>query len=736
MTNDPSLILHVAIPVPVRYLFDYLYPENLPRDKLKPGMRVQVPFGKTSRKIGIIIDISASSDINPARIKNIIKLLDDKPLFDDEHLKLLQWAGNYYHYPVGELIFASLPGPLRVGKPLQTRLEYLWKLTEDGNHLDDKKLFRAKKQLALFQFIKLQKDGVTSEELNENFNDWRNSVKGLLTKGLIKKIPYTEQPADMESISEIKFSDEQQHAFNQIKSKLNTNARILLDGITGSGKTEIYLEIIKDIISCGRQVIVLVPEIGLTPQFISRIKQRIPSRLVVIHSGLSDGERLLAWLQARSGEARVILGTRSAIWTPLKEPGLIVVDEEHDQSYKQQDSFRYSARDIAILRADQTKIPIILGTATPSLETLHNVEIKKMSRITLSKRAENAILPKFRIVDMRAQNCRGALSESLIQSIKDVLSKKRQVLLFQNRRGYSPVFMCHDCGWILKCNRCELPMTFHKSLNRMICHHCSSVDKVSSLCPECESKEILQVGHGTERLNETLNECFPSARILRIDRDSTRRKGSMQQYMEQINSGDVDILVGTQMLAKGHHFPAVTLVGIIDADRGLYSSDFRASERMAQLIVQVSGRAGRASDPGNVVVQTHHPEHPLLMALMKNSYNTFAHILLNERRHASLPPYTYQALLRAEDYDKDAPSSFLEKAAGLLKESLNNVDVYGPFPAPIEKRAGRYRYQLLTQSSQRAALQKALQIWVEQIDNLKNSKKIRWSLDVDPQDLL
>jgi primosomal protein N' (replication factor Y) len=699
-------------------------------------MRVEVPFGRGSHKVGIIVGTSPTSDIKQTRLKRILKLLDEEPLFDEKHLNLLKWASNYYHYPLGEIIFASLPSLIRQGKPLKIKSEYIWKLTELGKNFDEKKLSRAKKQLALFQFFKLQSNGAKTDYLNQQFDEWRNGLKGLMDKGIVEKVPSTHRPLDDASYQEINFSDEQQHAFNQIKSKLNSNSRILIDGITGSGKTEIYLEVIKEIISRGQQVIVLVPEIGLTPQFISRIKQRLPSSLVVIHSGLSDGERLQAWIQARSGEARVILGTRSAIWTPLKDPGLFVIDEEHDQSYKQQESFRYSARDIAILRADQAKIPIILGTATPSLETLHNVEKNKLVRITLSKRAENAILPQFSIVDMRAQTITGALSDSLIKSIKDVLNRNKQVLLFQNRRGYSPVFMCHECGWTHKCKRCDLAMTFHKSINRMICHHCSSQAKPSPTCPECESKEIIQIGHGTERLNETLKECFPSARILRIDRDSTRRKGSMENYMERINSGEIDILVGTQMLAKGHHFPGVTLVGIIDADRGLYSSDFRASERMAQLIIQVSGRAGRANDPGLVIVQTHFPEHPLLMSLMKNSYNTFAHILLNERKVASLPPYAYQALLRAEDYDENKPKVFLEGAADLLRKSSHGVDIFGPFPAPIEKKAGKYRYQLLTQSSQRAVLQKALHTWVDQIDNIKNSKKIRWSLDVDPQDVL
>jgi primosomal protein N' (replication factor Y) len=455
-----------------------------------------------------------------------------------------------------------------------------------------------------------------------------------------------------------------------------------------------------------------------------------------LHSGLSDGERLHAWLKARDGVAQVVLGTRSAVWTPLKNAGLIIVDEEHDQSYKQQDSLRYSARDIAILRASLYKIPIILGSATPSLETLHNVEIKKITRITLARRAENAIPPKFRIIDMRGQQITGALSGALINAIRDVLSQKKQVLLFQNRRGYSPVLMCHQCNWINLCSRCDIPLTYHKIGKKLICHHCGHQGRPSTTCNDCNAEDMIQIGHGTERVYETLSECFPSARILRIDRDSTRRKGSMQNYFEQINSGSVDILVGTQILAKGHHFPKVTLVGIIDTDGGLYSNDFRASEKMAQLIVQVSGRSGRATDPGLVMIQTHHPDHPFLSTLVQNDYNHFARLQMEERKITNLPPYSYQALLRADSHESKYPMVFLETASNSLKLITKKIDVQGPFPAPIEKRAGRYRFQLLIQSDNRTTLQNTLKVWITELDKIKEGKKIRWSIDIDPQDLL
>jgi primosomal protein N' (replication factor Y) len=455
-----------------------------------------------------------------------------------------------------------------------------------------------------------------------------------------------------------------------------------------------------------------------------------------MHSGLSDGDRLDAWLRARNGSAQVVLGTRSAVWTPLKNPGLFIVDEEHDQSYKQQDGLRYSARDLAVLKASIDGVPIILGSATPSLESLYNSERGKFTRITLTKRAENAKPPAYRIIDMRGRQTTGALSGTLIREITRVLQQKQQVLLFQNRRGYSPVLMCHACGWTHMCTRCDIPLTYHKMANRLICHHCGHIETPSNTCGDCHAREMIQVGHGTERLYETLEGLFPTAKLLRIDRDSTRRKGSMHDYMEKINNGSIDILVGTQMLAKGHHFPKVTLVGIIDADRGLFSNDFRAGERMAQLVVQVSGRAGRARDPGLVMIQTHYPEHPFLLTLVQKDYAHFAEMQLLERKETNLPPYSYQVLLRADSHEDKLPSGFLETAAGILKKTDPGLEIFGPFPAPIEKRGGRYRFQLLVQSGNRANLHKALIPWVNELEHIRSGKKIRWSLDVDPQDLL
>ena len=736
MPKRHSEILHIALPVPVRHHFDYLTNRQYSEHEVQPGMRVQVPFGRQKQSVGILVGVSDTSDFASSKLKPVTNVLDDQPLFDQEHLNLLRWASDYYHYPLGELIFSTLPVFLRQGKKAVYEEHKVWRLSTEGKHDDIKLSTRSKKQHQLFSVLKANDIGLNDQQLNEIMVAWRTPLKILSDKGLVERAITTPTLSTDYPLEKIVLNDEQQAAVDIILANLDSNKRYLLDGITGSGKTEVYLKVVNEVIQQGKQAIILVPEIGLTPQFIARVRQRIHAHMVILHSGLSDGERLSAWLQARDGTARIILGTRSAVWTPLQTPGIFIVDEEHDPSYKQQDSFRYSARDVAILRANNAGVPIILGSATPSLESLHNVNLGRIERITLTQRAENAMLPEFRIVDMRGQNISGALSQTLINAIASVLSDKKQVLLYLNRRGYSPVLMCHSCGWIGKCRRCDVPYTVHKLRHTLICHHCGTQQNVPAGCPECRDSELMNIGYGTERLEEVLKEAFPAARILRIDRDSTRRKGSLEQYLDSIHAGEIDILVGTQMLAKGHHFPGITLVGIIDADRGLYSADFRASERMAQVIIQVSGRAGRASDPGIVMIQTHTPEHPYLSALVSRNYHSFANMLLEERRETNLPPYSYIALLRAEAHDQKSPLQFLKLASSLLQNVDTAVRLHGPFPAPVEKRSGKYRFQLLVESNNRSGLQKALLPWAKQLDELKEGKKIRWSLDVDPQEML
>lgn len=737
MSSSRSQVLQVVLPVPVRHHFDYLPVSGIAMNDLVPGMRVQVPFGRNKYSVGLITGIASTSALDYKRLKRAEKVLDEQPLLDEGHLKLLKWASDYYQYPLGEVIFSSLPVMLKTGKKAAPPELTRWRLQTGANPSGLSS--RSKKQHHLLALLQAHPDGLVAEQLDELMEGWRTPMSALIDKVLVTRIQTPLVPALPVTAPEtVQLNDVQQRAFDTISAGLFANRRFLLDGITGSGKTEIYLEIIRRVIASGKQALILVPEIGLTPQLIARFRQRLQAHMVVLHSGLSDGERMSAWLQARDGTASIILGTRSAVWTPLHNPGVFIVDEEHDSSYKQQEGFRYSARDIAIVRANNAKVPVILGSATPSLETLHNVDLGKTERIILDKRAEQALLPEFRIVDIRGQKAGGALSGSLIAAIHKVVSENKQVLLYLNRRGYAPVLMCDPCGWVGKCLRCEVPFTVHKSQGKLTCHHCGSQQAIPDSCPVCAEKDLIHVGHGTERLVESVQQSFPTARILRIDRDSTRRKGSMERYLQSIRNGEVDILIGTQMLAKGHHLPGITLVGIIDADRGLYSADFRASEKMAQTIIQVSGRAGRANDPGTVMIQTHFPEHPFLNALIRRDYHTFTRILLQERTSAVLPPYSSLVLIRAEAVDQKTPMAFLSAARQLLQQEdlPATVEIHGPFPAPVEKRAGKFRFQLLLQSVNRSALQKVLRSWIPQLDTLKETKKIRWSVDVDPQEML
>ena len=527
----------------------------------------------------------------------------------------------------------------------------------------------------------------------------------------------------------------QQQAVDTLLAQLGSFKPFLLAGVTGSGKTEVYLKLIEATLARQQQALVLVPEIGLTPQLVSRFRQRFPVTLALLHSGLTDHERLAAWQLARSGQAPIIIGTRSAIFTPMARPGLIIVDEEHDASLKQQDGFRYSARDLAIWRARLLNVPVVLGSATPSLESLLNVEQERYQQLDLPERAGVARPPTFQVLDVRQQTLQDGLSGPLLERIRQHLDADAQVLLFLNRRGYAPTLMCYDCDWVAECQRCDARMTWHQSDQRLHCHHCGSQRPVDRVCPTCQGSDLHPQGQGTERVEQALETHFPDVRQLRIDRDTTRRKGELDRLLEQARCGEGRLLLGTQMLAKGHHFPNVTLVGILDADHGLFSTDFRASERMAQLIVQVAGRAGRHERPGEVIIQTCHPDHPLLQLLVNQGYPAFARAALDERKAAQMPPVTRMALLRAEAPSADAAMGFLESVAARISATgIRTVETWGPVPATMERRAGRYRAQLLLQSGQCGELQRLLSTIVRQLETAKEARRVRWSVDVDPAD--
>lgn len=726
-------ILQVAIPTHVAQIFDYLLPSGEKESLLSPGIRVRVPFGKNQTYIGIVVGITHQSLCPPEKLKPIIEILDDQPILSEELLKLLQWASCYYHYPIGEVIATALPTLLNKGTPasVQTLTQQgQWILTEIGQGIEPENLPKSQhRQALLLSLFQKHLAGLSEHHMVSHLSNPRPTLRALQKKGWI--IPLQSSVAEMPLL----LNAAQEQTVQQVCQHLGQFYPCLLDGVTGSGKTEVYLQIIQKVIDQGHQALILVPEINLTPQMVNRFKQRFTVPIALFHSRLNDQERLEAWLYARDGKVPIVIGTRSAVWTPLKHPGIFIVDEEHDASYKQQESFRYSARDVAVVRAQRAQVPILLGSATPSLDSLYNVASKRYHHLVLSERAGMAVHPTFHIVDLRFQPSRGSLSPQLKKAITQRLANKQQILLFLNRRGYAPILMCYQCGWVAFCEHCDAHLTYHETSKELLCHHCGTTRSLDLHCPKCQHPKVYLVGLGTERVEEHLQKQFSEAKIVRIDSDSTRSRHAMHTLLERIHEGEADILVGTQMLAKGHHFPKVTLVGIINIDGGLYGMDFRATERMAQLLVQVAGRAGRAEEPGEVIIQTHHPHHPLLTRLIRHGYSIFAQAALEERQQAALPPYTRLALLRAEALDAQHAKDFLLLAKSTAQQfNYEAVTLWGPVFAPMKKRMGWYRAQLLLQSPQRESLHQLLSQWLSTLP--PSSNKIRWSLDIDPQDLL
>ena len=706
---SPLKILRVAVPTPIFKAFDYLPPQppseisnqaprssslpegtqgvarhsddeaqnrNLKDDKgIRPGTRVLIPFGRR-RCVGVLLSIEDQTDCPINRLKPVIEILDDEPVIHDDVFQLACWASDYYRYPIGEVLHQVLPTALRTLKSIPT------------------------------------------------------GFQGATRRSRSRAKQYTDSPRLLP------LNQEQQQAYESIKPSLGTFAVHLLAGVTGSGKTEVYFHLIAEILKHQQQVLVMVPEIGLTPQTVDRFSKSFDCEIVVMHSNLTPKVRLNTWQAARSGKARIVIGTRSAIFTPFNRLGLIIIDEEHDLSFKQQEGFRYSARDLSIIRAKIGSFPVLLGSATPSLESLYNAKRGRYQHLKLKQRATGATMPNYRIVDMREQKLHRGLSEAVLDGMTTHLQAGQQVLLFLNRRGYAPTMICHGCAWIANCKRCDARLILHNHPQHLKCHHCGFQKKVPPHCPSCASQSLYPMGIGTERVEQILSMRFPNHKVIRIDRDSTARKGQMQNYLEDIVSGDARVLIGTQMLAKGHHFPKVTLVVILNADSGLMSADYRGTERFAQTLLQVSGRAGRmcGAMPGEVLIQTHYPKHPALTELLKGGYFNFANHLLKEREQAALPPMCFEALIRAESKRAGCANDFLKQVQLLIKKT-NKISILGPVSAPMARRAGHYRHQLLLQSRQRSALQSALAELTKQIKCIKTPQKVHWSLDVDPLEL-
>ncbi len=729
------MIIQVAIAIPVNRLFDYLTAEDI--TYLAPGTRVLVPFGK-AKKVGFVISSVENSDIKIERLKSIIEILDATSLISEKDFQLLTWASRYYHYPLGEVFSSAFPVSLRKGKKAQLAQEKHYKLSAKGECLNPEQLKRTPKQKKIFELFLPPVTSLSSSQLTQHDKNWRPAVKALLEKDLLSIELQAKASIQIQATTTppLQANEQQTQAIKQLIAQLGQFSVSLLEGITGSGKTEVYMQVIQQVLDLGLQVLVLVPEITLTPQLEDRFKQRFSVALSLSHSKLTETQRHSAWLEMQQGHSSILLGTRSALFTPLKKPGLIILDEEHDSSFKQQEGFRFSARDLAIVRAKLLNIPVILGTATPSLESLYNAQNKRYRLLHLTERAGVAIKPKFFLFDIRNQQLHDGLSDPLIAQIKKTLAKNEQVLLFLNRRGFAPVQICHACAWVARCDHCDTSLVIHYDEKRLRCHHCGYQQHLSNQCPSCKTGELKALGLGTERVEKSLYALFPNKKTVRLDRDTTQRKGSLENHLDQINQGKVDIILGTQMLAKGHHFPNVTLVAILDVDSGLFSIDFHATEKLAQLIVQVAGRAGRAEKPGKVILQTRQPEHPLLTLLLKEGYNSFAQTALAERQQAMLPPFSSQALLRVYASNPIDPQNMLKKVCELIQGMKNHQTlVLGPVPAPMAKRAGYFHFQLLLQNNQRKHLQLLLGQLIPKLYLLKEAKKVRWSLDVDPVDL-
>ena len=737
-SSAKPLIVRVAVLSPLRRTFDYLVTDEFAAAPPQRGCRVSVPFGKRE-VIGLVIEQTYKSDFALEKLKPVLAIIDAEPLLPESLFKLFIWAANYYHHPIGDALFNALPVMLRMGRSLPLpRVTKLWRVTELGLEQGQEILSGARmhKQRALLD--ELLEMPLTPQGQVLKFYT-RATLKRIEEKGIAELVCIGPQAVDLDNLlleQPLKLNPSQQEAMDLIDCHgFNT---WLIDGVTGSGKTEIYLQCIEKIIRYGRQALVLIPEISLTPQTEKRFRDRFNVQVAMLHSGLTDQERLESWAQAATADAAIILGTRSAVFTPLKNPGIIIIDEEHDQSYKQQDGFRYSARDLAVIRAKQENIPIILGSATPSLESLHNCDKKRYQHLILNTRAGDAKPPTWSMVDLKTEQVESGVAASTLNAIREAIHNKQQVLVFLNRRGFAPAILCHYCGFCAECPNCDARLTVHRRHQRLLCHHCNYKRGLLHWCPSCRGDRMVAAGDGTERSEAWLQECFPDTPVLRVDRDTTRKKNAMQAMYDTVDSGAPCILVGTQMLAKGHHFANITLVAVLDADSGLFSPDFRSHERLGQLLTQVAGRSGRGQLAGRVILQSHQPDHPLLEVLTQQSYSDYSKLLRKQRKQAELPPFKQLVLIRADAAHAQNAEAFLQSArqcAEAIFPSGEKVDYLGPLPALMERRNSRHRYVLQVSGGRRSDLNFLLSQLVFDLEKLPMARQVRWGVDVDPQEL-
>ena len=725
--NVKQKILKVAIDVPINQLFDYLPNE----DSFSIGQYVTIPFGRR-KLIGVICEISLSSDIHPSKLKSIINV-DPEIIFDAQMFKLLNFVSKYYHYPIGQTIMSVVPSRLKKNLNQLRQFELIYQATEKLTQEFINQLPRRQLRIRKVAEAMLLRD-LRQTEVMKMVSNWSECISQLETFGCLKSKIY-EPEVDVSNIEIPSLNAEQNSVINAITMGNGYQASLIF-GITGSGKTEVYMRLIEHRLKDSKtQALILVPEINLTPQLENRFRTRFPNKkLVSLHSHLTDIERLDNWRKAKSGEASIVIGTRLAIFTPMPFIKIIIIDEEHDMSFKQQDGLRYHARDVAMVRAKNTNIPIVLGTATPSLESWHNSTRidNKYNYLKLSNRAvKNASLPEIKTVLVNNKTKNG-ISRVLVDAINDRLQRKEQSLIFINRRGFAPTLFCSSCSWASECKRCSSKLVVHRKTNRLKCHHCGHDQNIIKRCPNCDSMDLLPLGSGTQKVEDVLNKIFPKASILRVDRDTTRSKKSLTLLHNKMNNREIDILVGTQMLAKGHDFPFLTLVGVLDADNALYSPDYRAPEKLFSQLMQVSGRAGRSNIKGEVLIQTAFPNNPVFEGVKKHNYEIFAQTLLQEREQMELPPFSFTAILRVESKQLKYGQQFINDAAKYAESLSNKVIIYDPVRPSIERLKGYERFQLLIQANARKDLQSLLRQWVFYLRQYPLANRVKWSIDVDP----
>ena len=732
------IIVKVAVPTPNRILFDYCIDSTLNNDKkrgpLRPGSRVIVPFGKRSI-VGIIVSLVTQSTVENTKLKSIAEVIDSEPIIEEHHLNFYLWSANYYHHPIGDALFKMLPSNLRKGFPIPKTTTTCWKIDDTSDYPRDK--IRSANQIKLLDRITV-KNYETDENLSLTFG--RSTISALVKKKVIIKVEKASKDLTLANLPIEKqmpksLTKEQLKVFTELSSQgFSCN---LIDGVTGSGKTEIYLQFATTVLKANKQVLILVPEINLIDQITKQFTDRFNLKTIVFHSNISDKERLKNWTQARNGDAQIIIGTRSSIFIPTINLGLIVVDEEHDQSYKQQDGFSYSARDLAIQRASNEKIPVILGSATPSLETIQNCKKNKYKYLEMTRRISNTNPTSWKFIDLKTEIVTNGISSFAIDKIRETLKKGKQALIFINRRGYAPALICNACNKAIECSKCDSKMTLHKAQKKIICHHCDYSALIPNRCPLCDNT-LTAIGSGTERIEEYLESIFNKTTIVRVDRDSARKKYFMKDMNEKISQGGPCILIGTQMLAKGHDFKHITSVFVLDTDAELFHPDFKSQERLGQLLTQVAGRGGRGISSSEIFLQTYYPNHPLLEKLTNGNYKEFLQEIGKEREITSMPPFSFVTLIRANSVNEKNVVDFLnlvKKMVELVEPQSPQNQYLGPIPSMLEKRAGRYRYNFQIKTHTRSKMHIILTKLIEQLSKTKSFSNVRWSIDVDPIEL-